>query len=91
MAESTNHNIWTLTVNVSKSINNAAGKLDAKLYGKPTPTNAPVTNAIVEVPAPEPKKELPNVVALLGGFFFVGCIFFLLWRIKFIRNKFGGV
>ena len=43
----TNHNAWTLTVHIAKSLNQKAGKLDAKLYGhtvvpdkpKPAPTN----------------------------------------------------
>lgn len=29
----TNHNIWTLTVHVVKSLNQKAGRLDTKLYG----------------------------------------------------------
>jgi hypothetical protein len=43
----TNHNVWTLTVHVAKSLNQKAGRLDTKLYGhtvvpdKPNPPSEP--------------------------------------------------
>lgn len=94
--ESTNHNLWTLTKHVAQSINKTAGKIDAKIYG---PTNAPTTNAIVEVsPTPVTPEEPTNIIGWAGGIvtgiFAVVCLVFWIskWqgRAERVGNKIWG-
>lgn len=75
----TNHNIWTLTVNLGKSLNKGAAKVDAKFYPTPVPTNNVVTNTIVQdvFPPTPPNPDAPSGLgALLLGLFFIGAIFY---------------
>lgn len=61
------HNAWTLTKHAANSINNAAGKLDAKLYG--TKTN------IIVKPDPIIQEQKSSaydaVMAIVGIILFV--------------------
>ncbi len=55
------HNVWSLTKHAAGSLNKAAAKLDAKVYGTATNT------IIVQKPTPPPPKPHHPVLEILGA------------------------
>lgn len=66
----TNHNLWTLSKHVAKSINNTAAKVDVTVYGNSplhrTNLEIPKTrNVIQKIPSNPPSPMAPSGVAIL--------------------------